>query len=37
MYKNEESRDLAVKTFESNRHIYHSIASTMITKDMKLV
>lgn len=37
MYKNEESRDLAVKTFESNRHIYHSIASTMIAKDLKLV
>lgn len=37
MYKNDETRDLAIKTFEDNRQIYHSITANMVAKDLKLV
>ena len=36
MAKYSSLRDLAVKTFTENRHIYHKIASNMIAKDLNV-
>ncbi|XP_012553835.2 leukotriene A-4 hydrolase isoform X1 [Hydra vulgaris] len=36
MFKNDEAKDLAIKTFQKHRHVYHSITSTMISKDLHL-
>ena len=36
LYAREESKDLAVKTFEEHRHFYHPIAEAQIAKDLHL-
>lgn len=36
LYAREESKDLAVKTFEEHRHFYHPIAEALIAKDLHL-
>ncbi|XP_057296389.1 leukotriene A-4 hydrolase-like isoform X2 [Hydractinia symbiolongicarpus] len=36
MYKNEETRDMAIATFKENRNIYHSITANMVAKDLHL-
>jgi len=36
LYAREESKELAVKTFEDHRAIYHPIAAAMIAKDLHL-
>ncbi|KAJ7352909.1 Leukotriene A-4 hydrolase [Desmophyllum pertusum] len=37
LYAREESKELAVKTFQDHRSIYHPIAEAMIAKDLNLV
>ena len=37
LYAREESKELAVKTFEEHRKFYHPIAEALIAKDLKLV
>ena len=36
MYQREKSKSLAVKTFQENRSRYHTIAASMVAKDLKL-
>lgn len=36
LYAREESKDLAIKTFEEHRDFYHPIAATQVAKDLNL-
>lgn len=36
LYAREESKDLAIKTFEKHRDFYHPIAATQVAKDLNL-
>lgn len=36
LYSREESKELAVKTFEEHRSFYHPIAAARIAKDLNL-
>ena len=36
MYQREKSKALAVKTFQENQSRYHSIAATLVAKDLEL-
>ena len=36
MYKNDEAKKVALETFQQHQHVYHSITSTMVSKDLHL-